>query len=237
MPSCGASRETRCCARPSSRSWSFRPVHRPGTPDRYGRTGQPGDPPSAPTGEGQRLLHRAATVGERPQLRPPPPPPLRRLPGSQGPWPTCSGSRALRPCPVSTLARPLWQVAVLVDGMADGKSAMVVKLHHTIADGIGLLKRGMALRRRGVADFPARPATRRPSGARPRADGSGLLARGAMSSAGGSNWPARLLPAAASRMAYLAVAPVDTVRQAGEMAGSFGRLLTRRPNRAPEPDH
>ncbi|MDQ1364832.1 MAG: diacylglycerol O-acyltransferase / wax synthase, partial [Acidimicrobiaceae bacterium] len=34
------------------------------------------------------------------------------------------------------LARPLWQMLV-VEGMADGRSAVVVKLHHTITDGIG----------------------------------------------------------------------------------------------------
>jgi len=33
-------------------------------------------------------------------------------------------------------ARPLWQ-AVLVDGLADGRSALAVKVHHSVVDGVG----------------------------------------------------------------------------------------------------
>jgi WS/DGAT/MGAT family acyltransferase len=36
-------------------------------------------------------------------------------------------------------ARPLWQF-VIVDGVEDGKGALFCKLHHTISDGIGLLR-------------------------------------------------------------------------------------------------
>jgi diacylglycerol O-acyltransferase / wax synthase len=33
-------------------------------------------------------------------------------------------------------ARPLWE-AVLVDGMADGGAALIIKLHHSVIDGVG----------------------------------------------------------------------------------------------------
>jgi WS/DGAT/MGAT family acyltransferase len=36
-------------------------------------------------------------------------------------------------------ARPLWELTV-VEGLADGRAALVVKIHHTITDGIGALR-------------------------------------------------------------------------------------------------
>ena len=36
-------------------------------------------------------------------------------------------------------ARPLWEVT-LVDGLADGGAALVCKMHHSLADGIGGLQ-------------------------------------------------------------------------------------------------
>ena len=60
------------------------------------------------------------------------------------------------------LARPLWQMLV-VDGMADGRSAVIVKLHHTITDGIGGVKLGMHL-----FDLEASPAAIGPDARRAR---------------------------------------------------------------------
>ena len=48
-------------------------------------------------------------------------------------------------------ARPLWEFYVL-DGLADGGAAIVMKLHHAITDGIGAVKIGMEL-----FDLEARP--------------------------------------------------------------------------------
>ena len=36
-------------------------------------------------------------------------------------------------------ARPLWELSV-IDGMHDGKAAMVMKLHHSLSDGVGLVR-------------------------------------------------------------------------------------------------
>lgn len=41
-------------------------------------------------------------------------------------------------------ARPLWEMTVL-DGLEDGRSALVVKLHHAITDGVGGIKLAMHL--------------------------------------------------------------------------------------------
>jgi WS/DGAT/MGAT family acyltransferase len=41
-------------------------------------------------------------------------------------------------------ARPLWEFTV-VEGLADGKAAMIQKLHHSITDGVGAIKLAMVL--------------------------------------------------------------------------------------------
>ena len=49
-------------------------------------------------------------------------------------------------------ARPMWTMTV-VDGLTDGAAALLVKLHHSMADGIGALQIGML-----VFDLQAEPA-------------------------------------------------------------------------------
>src|SRR6186997_2447091 len=41
-------------------------------------------------------------------------------------------------------ARPLWEL-YLVDGMADGRSALIQKLHHAISDGVGSVQIALTL--------------------------------------------------------------------------------------------
>jgi diacylglycerol O-acyltransferase / wax synthase len=41
-------------------------------------------------------------------------------------------------------ARPLWELAV-VEGLEDGRAAIILKLHHSITDGVGAVKIGMVL--------------------------------------------------------------------------------------------
>jgi WS/DGAT/MGAT family acyltransferase len=50
-------------------------------------------------------------------------------------------------------ARPLWEFT-LIDGLADGRAALLQKIHHTITDGVGGLKLSMAL-----VDFERDPET------------------------------------------------------------------------------
>jgi diacylglycerol O-acyltransferase len=50
-------------------------------------------------------------------------------------------------------ARPLWEM-VVVDGLADGRSAMILKLHHAITDGVGAVKIAAVL-----FDFEREPTT------------------------------------------------------------------------------
>src|SRR4029078_6565786 len=71
-------------------------------------------------------------------------------------------------------ARPMWHMT-LVDGLTDGASALVIKLHHALADGIGALQVAMlvfelesAPRRRAGGDAALRPPPR-PGRPRPAA--------------------------------------------------------------------
>jgi len=62
-------------------------------------------------------------------------------------------------------ARPLWEIT-LIDGLADGGTALMTKMHHSLADGIGGVQIAMTLfdvtaRRRGA--LPAAPPPRIPS--------------------------------------------------------------------------
>jgi WS/DGAT/MGAT family acyltransferase len=60
--------------------------------------------------------------------------------------------------------RPLWQ-GVLVDGLADGRAAYILKLHHSLADGIGSVQLVDLLhsdRREPTPDKPERPARELP---------------------------------------------------------------------------
>ncbi len=69
-------------------------------------------------------------------------------------------------------ARPLWEFT-LIDGLSDGRSALLQKIHHTITDGVGGLKLSLAL-----VDFERDPEpTVRPDP--PDADAAGAEAPGA----------------------------------------------------------
>jgi diacylglycerol O-acyltransferase len=122
------------------------------------------------------------------------------------------------------LARPLWQMMV-IDGMADGKSAVVVKLHHTITDGIGGVKLGMHL-------FDLEESPGAAPGPVPDAppvhvlnQWERILDAWSHEQRQGFELASRLIPAAAGGLAQLAWQPGETIRRAGDMAASLGRLL------------
>jgi WS/DGAT/MGAT family acyltransferase len=105
-------------------------------------------------------------------------------------------------------SRPLWQVTV-VDGLPDGGAALMIKVHHAIADGIGLV-----LMLGALVDFEPDPAVR----------------IGSMLSMEGDDEPRPRRPmSAALRAAF--VRPVQSARNATKMVVSATRLVlpTRRP--------
>jgi WS/DGAT/MGAT family acyltransferase len=123
--------------------------------------------------------------------------------------------------------RPLWEF-YLVDGLEGGRAGAIMKLHHTVSDGVGLVRmtKSMVERdreaakdgrpRRRLADLPepeARDATDRIRDAlahrvEVEAERVGRFAKGAL------RW-----------FGSLVSDPVATVEGVREMAGSVGRLL------------
>jgi WS/DGAT/MGAT family acyltransferase len=121
------------------------------------------------------------------------------------------------------LARPLWQILV-IDGMADGRSAVVVKLHHTITDGIGGVKLGMHL-----FDLEEAPADPGPLPEAPPVHVMSQFERvvdaWTHEQRQSLDLASRLIPAVAGTLAQLAWQPGETIRRAGDLAGSLARIL------------
>ena len=142
-PSCGPSRRTRCCGR-RSRRWRS-------STGRSTATGSP-RPSTAPPGIVPRLRQRVQSN------------PLSIAPPRWEVDPNFDLDfhvRWLRPAAGGSLrdvldlaepiamqgfdrARPLWEVDV-VEGLDEGRSALILKLHHAITDGVGGVKLAMHL--------------------------------------------------------------------------------------------
>jgi diacylglycerol O-acyltransferase len=121
-------------------------------------------------------------------------------------------------------AHPLWQFT-LIDGLEDGRAALVMKLHHSLTDGVGGMELALTLYDQTPdPDPPAGPAPKPPMGEYPTA--IGLIAEHAMWRAGTT---ARLagrqimgaLPAATHTLRH----PLTTTRQTVELARSIGRTV------------
>lgn len=120
--------------------------------------------------------------------------------------------------------RPLWEL-YLVDGLEAGRAGVILKLHHSVSDGVGLVRMTEHLVERGrddhpsLDDFPPLPAPPARSD-RDRAVEAlrHQLRRGIEDR--------RALAAATARgLGRLARDPAGTLRSAGGMLGSLGRLL------------
>ena len=134
---------------------------------RQGRAGQPRHPAPPPACRRQPVLAGPAPVGGRPELRPRLPPP-RRQRGRRR-----DGARRARPGPVGGHAGlrpgpPLWEM-YLVDGLADGRSALIQKLHHAITDGVGSIQLALTLFDLEREPSDPGPLPERPGGPRARA--------------------------------------------------------------------
>ncbi|MGH9125921.1 MAG: wax ester/triacylglycerol synthase domain-containing protein [Acidimicrobiales bacterium] len=122
------------------------------------------------------------------------------------------------------LARPLWHI-VVVDGMADGRSAVIVKLHHTITDGVGGVKLGMHL-----FDLEPSPAADpeplpEPPDAYVMNQWERVLDAWNYEQRQALDLAVRALPAAALGVAQVARSPGESLRQVSAVVTSLGRLL------------
>jgi len=121
-------------------------------------------------------------------------------------------------------ARPLWELYVL-EGMTNGRTAMVMKLHHSLSDGVGLVRmtEAMVERKREPGRDPG-PLPPLPETA-PMTQGQRFV------DALGHEWRRQIgrlqrsARAARGGLFGLARDPAALVREAAESAASVGRLL------------
>ena len=123
--------------------------------------------------------------------------------------------------------RPLWEL-VVVDGLTKGRAAIVMKVHHAIADGLGMvemLAHMVDLDPSGSghadADAEAAAALERARASAGRRPPSSLLHRAATEAATGRRMGEATLRAAAE----LARNPIGSLQQFGRTTGSVARIV------------
>ncbi len=127
-------------------------------------------------------------------------------------------------------ARPLWELYV-VGGLADGKAAMVLKLHHSLSDGVGLVRMTSAL----VETSPESATVQRPMPPLPK--GRVLTQSERVWDALGHEWRRglgrvrRIATTIPDTLVAATSDPVGSAVAVRDLAGSVGRLL--RPVTAP----
>jgi diacylglycerol O-acyltransferase / wax synthase len=123
------------------------------------------------------------------------------------------------------LARPLWRV-VLVEGLADGGAALILKVHHSVTDAMGFFRVLGNLVQTGPDDEIAAAAEvdagERMGSMRRVLDAGAYRTREAVGLAGGTG----------AALGSLLTAPVPTVRGGLRLLGSMARIL--RPEFSPE---
>jgi WS/DGAT/MGAT family acyltransferase len=123
--------------------------------------------------------------------------------------------------------RPLWELH-LIEGLEGGRCAVIMKLHHAISDGVGLVKMTECLIERGPDDeIEATPLPLAESAAaksEPSAWDSVTDALADRIRSGVENW--RRFGAAISRNAVDKLRhPIDTANEIGDTLASAGRVL------------
>ncbi len=120
-------------------------------------------------------------------------------------------------------ARPLWEL-YLVDGMADGRSALIQKVHHAITDGVGSIQIALTLfdlerEPSGVEPMPDPPVAAVLGPVERLTDGAAHLGRRRLSSL------QRSVSAVTGGLREVLTDPADAARRLTDTVGSVGRLL------------
>lgn len=123
--------------------------------------------------------------------------------------------------------RPLWEF-YLVNGLAEGRAGVIMKLHHAVSDGVGLVNMTSSMIEKEPGAARARRGTR-PVGKRdrPKARTRRELTRDALDhqSRASRNLMRRMANGIAGLTTELLRSPEATIEKAREMVGSIGRLL------------
>jgi WS/DGAT/MGAT family acyltransferase len=121
-------------------------------------------------------------------------------------------------------ARPLWEM-VVIDGLADGRAAAILKLHHAITDGVGAIKIATVL-----FDFERQPSS--DPGPMPAAPEVHVMSRTQRfvdafdhERRRQAGILQRLVPNLFGGIAAVAQDPAERARRTGEIAGSVTRML------------
>ncbi len=123
--------------------------------------------------------------------------------------------------------RPLWEF-YLVDGLRDGRAGVIMKLHHAVSDGVGLVNMTKSMVEKAPGEGQNRPRARRladldvpaPSTKQERVrEAIGHRARKASTNIG------RILRGASGLLSDLVSKPAETFERASDMVGSIQRLL------------
>ena len=120
--------------------------------------------------------------------------------------------------------RPLWEFHV-ADGLAGDRAGVVMKLHHVVSDGMGLVRmtRQLVERSREPVELP--PREPEPAQSAPRSGFEHLQDAVQHRAGTAADRAGRMLRAAGRGLGDFARDPVGATRQLGETAGSIGRLL------------
>jgi diacylglycerol O-acyltransferase len=130
-------------------------------------------------------------------------------------------------------ARPLWQLT-LVDGLAQGRAALLAKIHHTIADGLGAVRLTTAfvdLARDAPDPVPPDPSSKRAAGDQ---DAEGLAGRAIVDALRrGLDAGRRAAQALAAVVSNPASLPERTAEAAELTASLLRQLVVTDPARSP----